>query len=316
MGGTVLEKPNDSYDFLVAKSEKWKKTVADLSRLRQTKLNILIQGETGTGKSTLAKFIHRMFRENSGPFLEINSGIFSNSLLTLGTRTTAFLDDLLRRSASGTIFFDDITTLSVHGQQCLHYLLHQRHLNNALAAQFLCGSSQSVLHAAKKGRFDQELFHLISGVIVTCPSLRNRPEDIPILADLFFRQTCHQMDWPQIPLPQQLLQQLSDHPWPGNVRQLKNLITNVTLKGKGEIKLSDLPKRFTNECKTNCDRNLTWVDKYQPMTWKQFRNTSDKAYLSKIIGICDGNISQASRLLEVDRTTLHKWIKAHNIARQ
>jgi DNA-binding NtrC family response regulator len=228
-------------------------------RLGESELPVLIAGETGTGKELAARTVHCFSRRRIGPFVPINCAAIKDTLLeseVFGHEKGAFTDavrtkpGVLERAEGGTLFLDEVGELPLAAQAKLLRVLEnktfsrlgdtrERHADVRLVA----ATNRNLEEEIGAGRFRQDLYFRLSGALLVVPPLRERPRETPILAQAFLRAACDVAKRPQKTLSDAALEALSKYSWPGNIRELKNLMEWVTATVSArEIE----PKHFEN----------------------------------------------------------------------
>jgi two-component system response regulator AtoC len=216
-----------------------------LSRAAQSDVSVLIVGETGVGKERMAETVHRRSRRASRPFLQLNCAALPETLLEselFGHEKGAFTGahgvkvGLLESTDGGTVFLDEIGELGLGTQAKLLRVLEERTLLRVggtkprqISVRFVTATNRDLIRESRDGRFRNDLYYRISGLVVRIPPLRQRQVEIEPLARHFLRQFCLTLEQPEPPLTPQALDALRDYGWPGNVRELKNVIERAAL---------------------------------------------------------------------------------------
>jgi len=236
-------------------------------RIAPTPVNVLIQGETGTGKEVLARFIHRCSDRSEQPFIAVNCGALPENLLEselFGHERGAFTGashtrrGIFEIADKGTLFLDEVGEASLAVQVKLLRLLETGQFRRVGGEQelktdvrIIAATNVPLEEAVRAGKFRADLFYRLDVISLTLPPLRERPEDIPVLADHFLRRAAG--DAP-VELSPEALSVLCSYHWPGNVRELHNAITRaVTIVGRGVIGAAHLPARTRMEGAAGAD---------------------------------------------------------------
>ena len=237
-------------DELVMKSPGMQRLGDLLNRMRNVDSPVLIEGETGTGKELVARIIHRESRRATGPFIVINCASLTPELLEVelfGAVEGAFTDldrdreGLLSAAESGTVLLDEVADLHPHVQAKLIRVLAEGTIRRIGAetktqvdVRFLFSTSKCLTDEVDADRFRVDLYHRIQVISVTVPPLRNRTEDLADLENAFILE--HDRNLPQIDDP--ILQELRDHSWTGNVRELRNVVQRLAIESTRHLHLS------------------------------------------------------------------------------
>ena len=226
------------------------RTLARLvARCQGTDLPVLIQGETGTGKERVARAIHDGSPRRASPFCAVDCASLPEGLLEaelFGSRAGSFTGGtedragILSQAAGGTVLIDDVGNLPLEGQSKLVRVLGEKKVRPlgadeevALDVRFLFSSAEDLEEKVRQGRFRADLFHRLNVLRIQVPALRERPEDFPSLVETLLAEEGS----PRPILESRVLERLRAHPWPGNVREMKNLLARLRLEGEGVITL-------------------------------------------------------------------------------
>jgi two-component system response regulator AtoC len=221
-----------------------------LSRAAQSDVTVLILGETGVGKERMAETVHRRSRRSARPYLQLNCAALPETLLEselFGHEKGAFTGahmakvGLLESTEGGTVFLDEIGELALGTQAKLLRVLEERTLLRVggtkprhISVRFVTATHRDLLREAREGRFRNDLYYRISGLVVRIPPLRQRLIEIEPLARHFLERFCKTLEQPQPFLTTEALAKLREYDWPGNVRELKNIIERAALMAASE----------------------------------------------------------------------------------
>jgi DNA-binding NtrC family response regulator len=296
--------------------------VLDTARdVTATDCNILITGESGTGKELMARYIHRHSRRAAATFLAINCGAFTEELLTselFGHEKGAFTGAVARKKGlvemadGGTLFLDEVTEMSPAMQVRLLRVLQEKEFmrvggTEAIRAdvRFLAATNRNVEEAVASGAFRQDLYYRLNVVTLDLPPLARRQEDIPLLAHFFLKKHAERMGKKVETISDEVLQLLSGYGFPGNIRELENLVERGVALAKGSVlEAAHLPEDLRR------------------MRLKVFRreagkipslDAQEKAYIRWVLDEVDGNRSRAAAILGIDRVSLWRKLKRYGI---
>lgn len=318
---------------LVGRSQAFIEVMKQVGRVSNTDLPVLLTGESGTGKELVASEIHHRSGRADQPFIAVNCGAIPGDLIDSevfghlkGSFTGADRDrrGLWEEADGGTIFLAEITeTHSSFQVKLLHALQtgetrrvgsHQVQRANV---RVIAASDRNVEKDVAAGRFRPDLFYRLNAVSIVLPPLRERPEDIPPLAQSFADRVYSLS--PPVKFSPEALTLLERYNWPGNIRELENVVVHAVAMCDGTIRPKDLPENVREysgrimeeenghivEEKTNGADQL--IEEWVPLSEIEGR------YVAKVLGHTRGNKQAAARVLRVDRKTLDRMIKRHNI---
>ncbi len=302
---------------LIGQSPAMKKIYSDIGKAAVAPATVLIMGESGTGKELVARAIHYNSKHASGPFVPVNCGGIPEGLLEselFGHVKGAFTGAICSRSGffqtaeGGTIFLDEIGEISLSMQVKLLRVLQDKEVcmvgasrPRSIDARIVAASNKDLNAMTEKDAFRKDLFFRLNVINITIPPLRERRDDVLLLANYFTSKYAKEYEKEPPVISDNAMEVLRDYPWPGNVRELENVIQRLTVMGDSDvIDVSDLPSlmRFSALRDTGLDRSLSEVE---------------AEYIRNVLVSVNGNKSRAAQILKIDRKTLREKIKKHNI---
>jgi DNA-binding NtrC family response regulator len=313
---------NDRFRFggLIGASAGMKRLFNTLELVSPMNSTVLIQGETGTGKELVARTIHHNSPRRDQPFVAFNAAAIPEGLVEAelfghvkGAFTGAINSRVGRFEAAdkGTLFIDEVSSMSMPLQAKLLRALQEREVERVgtskpmkINARVVAATNDDLLSMVGEGRFREDLYYRLNVVRVLLPPLRERREDIPVLAQHFVQESCASNGLAQKTLSQGALRLLMNYTWPGNIRHLQNAIEHgVTMSGDNrEIRPETLPDELLApsgltavQLPATTDEGINFVS-----TMTQVERELILRYLAK----ANGNKRQAARLLNLSRTTL------------
>ncbi len=314
---------------VLGRSEAFIAVMKQVGRVAGTNLSVLLTGESGTGKEVVASSLHSRSSRADQPFVAVNCGAISAELIeselfghTKGSFTGAERDrrGLWEEADQGTIFLDEITETTPAFQVKLLRALQQGEIRRVgsnvtqrVDVRVIAASNRDVEREVEAGRFREDLFYRLNAVSIPLPPLRQRREDILLLANSFAERVYSLS--PQVKFSLEALQFLEQYPWPGNVRELENAVVRATAICDGTIRVKDLPERIQNYFQTQSESSKTATGTSAPEAAEEWVPLSEVEgrYVARVLSHTRGNKQAAARLLEVDRKTLDRMIKRHNI---
>lgn len=299
-----------------------------LSRLQQiapSEASILLQGESGTGKTQLARMAHRISKRAHMPFVEVNCAAIPESLIeselfghVKGAFTGASQDRTGRFQSAhnGTLFLDEITEMPFHLQAKLLRAVQDQEFEMVgsdetikVDVRIISASNRNLKDMVNNDEFRSDLFYRLAVIPLTIPSLRNRPGDIPVLVDHFCqRLSLRGYNTSNLSCSAEAMKLMMDYPWPGNVRELENAVEHGVICSIGdEVGVKSLPQDIRDY------DSAGFVEK-QNVTPE--RREGDKLRSNIIIALeqCHGNKAKAAQLLGIDRSTLWRRMQKLNIS--
>ena len=313
---------------LVGRSVVFVEVMKQVGRVAATNLPVLLTGESGTGKELVASALHRRSDRAKKPFVAVNCGAIPAELIeselfghVKGSFTGADRDrrGLWEEADGGTVFLDEITETTAAFQVKLLRALQEGEIrrvgsNQTLSVdvRVLAASNSDVEQEVAAGRFRKDLFYRLNAVSIRLPPLRERREDILPLARSFAERV-YSLN-PVVKFSPEALETLERYSWPGNIRELENAVVRGAAMCDGTIRAQDLPERVRN-CGETKAPEVDLVDDWLGITDDQWPKLAEieGRYVSRVLDHTSGNKQAAARLLEVDRKTLDRMIKRHNI---
>ena len=310
-----------------------------IARIAPSDATVLVFGESGTGKEVAARCIHNLSNRRNAPFVAINCGALPADLLEselFGHKRGSFTgavrdkDGLFAAAHGGTLFLDEIGDAPASVQVKLLRVLQERNYlpvgstePRAADVRIIAATNRDLRADVEAGRFRDDLFYRIHVVPIAMPPLRERAEDIPLLAELFLTQAAakHAVQAPH--LSSEALQQLMKHAWPGNVRELANVVEGAALLAADGVLRTHhvqavLPRANEEATRSvrlsngkTALRAVTPPGNLPPM--REAREAFDRAYLEEALRRSGGNVSAASRLAGRNRTDFYDLMRRHGI---
>jgi DNA-binding NtrC family response regulator len=286
-----------------------------------TDSTVLIQGDSGTGKEVLARYIHQLSRRNEGPFLSINCGALPEGLLeselfghVKGSFTGAVRDKdgLFAAARGGSFFLDEIGETTPATQVKLLRVLQEREVlpvgsTEAIPVdvRVIAATNRNLEEEIRRGQFRSDLFYRLNVFSLLLPKLNERREDIPLLAESFLNRISKGRDHGACTLSQDALDAIMVYDWPGNVRELENALEHsAILTRDGEIKLDVLPNRVTEP------KSQPLVDE-RPVS-NPTLDAIERAYIMWVLQAQGGNKTRTAEALGIDPSTLYRKLARYD----
>jgi len=310
---------------LVGESPKIKAIYDKIDLLAQTDCTVLIQGESGTGKELAAGAIHYRSRRSKAPFMEINCASLPESLLEselFGFEKGAFTDakhkkkGLFELADGGTIFLDEIGEIPLSIQSKLLRFLEKKRFKRLgggedlkVDARIVAATNRDLSKAISEGAFREDLYYRLNVVTLYLPPLRERREDIILLADYFRDEFCRDMGRGRLSFSDEVAEILPTLPWRGNVRELRNVIERAVIFAKGDTITKDLlPQEMRNTRPEKLTDVVPAVGEAQSLLIEDALARVEREIIENALRQTEGNMSRAAKLLGISRFSLIRRI--------
>ncbi len=305
--------PATGYHGLIGNSEAMKNVFTAIARAARVSATVLITGESGTGKELVARAIHYSSPRASAPFVPVNCGGIPEGLLEselFGYVKGAFTGanetraGFFQTAAGGSIFLDEISEMTVAMQVKLLRVLQDKEVRMVgdtrpykVDVRIMAATNKDLLSLVQKGVFREDLFFRLNVLTITVPPLRERGDDVLLLARYFLEKFSREMGRAVPKFTDEALVALRRYEWPGNVRELENLIQRLLVMVDGDtIDIPDFPvhMRFSVLTERRLHRTLAEVE---------------QEHIRQVLASVDGNITRAAQILGIDRKTLRNKLK-------
>jgi DNA-binding NtrC family response regulator len=315
-------------------------------RVAATNATVLLTGETGTGKELVARALHRLSPRSTGPFVRVNCGALSESLLeselfghVKGAFTSAIENRTGRFEAAhgGTIFLDEINSVSYTLQVKLLRILQEHEFERVgdtrtiqVDCRIVAATNRDLLEEIERDHFREDLYYRLNVVPIYLPPLVDRREDIPPLVEYFASSYAVLNRRPVPTIPKESLAALKDYSWPGNVRELQNYVERAIVLSQVDILTLDLfppqvrglapvrvgrerPKDVESLCRELVARGMTDTDNSGTGVYDYVVSLAEKTLIQHVLSVCQGVQTKAAARLGINRNTLHKKIQDYGL---
>lgn len=321
---TLPNKPSKTIDSV---SDSFVKGISDASKklnqyvdlVAPTKMSVLITGNSGTGKEYVASSIHKASKRSSHPFIAVDCGAIPKEIASSeffghikGSFTGAVTDKVGHFEAAngGTLFLDEIGNLSYELQIQLLRALQERKIKPVgsnkeinVDIRVIAATNEDLSQAVKDGDFREDLYHRLNEFSIKAPPLRDRKEDLMLFANHFLEQANEELEKQVVGFTEEVMRYFMDYPWPGNLRELKNIVKRSVLLSQGDMILKDvLPK------------DILYARSAAKQSYKLFKNQNEQELILDALEKTNGNKAKAARLLSIDRKTLYNKLKQYDIS--
>ena len=324
-----------AYDFpnIVAKSGKMRSVLDIVSRIADTESTIYLQGESGTGKELIAKAIYLASSRRDKPFVAVNCAALPEPLLEselFGHEKGSFTGadkstrGLLSQANNGTFFLDDVGDMPLSIQAKLLRALQDKQFYPvgserpvAVNVRIIVATNKNLEEEVAKGNFRLDLFYRLHVIPIHLPPLRERKEDIPLLADRFLKQISQQMKKKIKGITPEAMRKLMLYDWPGNVRELENTLEYAVAMTRHDMLTEDsiLHTKGTTANSARTEDLATFVNgtKGPVKSYKSAKYEFEKGYLVHLLKLCGGKASEAAKLAGKSRTDFYELLRKHEI---
>jgi transcriptional regulator with PAS, ATPase and Fis domain len=310
----------EGWGEMLGVSPQMKEVFQVIRKVAPLDCNVLIQGESGTGKELVARSIHRQSARHDRPFVAFNCAGFTEELIASElfgyergafTGATATKIGLLETGHRGTVFMDEIGDMPLSMQGKLLRVIQEKRIfrvggNRPIQfdLRFIAASNKDLKRAMKEGRFREDLYFRMNVVQITLPSLLERKEDIPLLIQYFLAHYSHKFSKQVTGIEEKAREVLSTYSYPGNVRELQNIIERAVALAEGHtLTIGDLPLDL-QEYRDNADTAWTSLEE------------REREYVRKVLQFTRYNLGETARILALPRTTLWRKMRRYGLSRK
>ncbi|HEV8442095.1 MAG TPA: sigma-54 dependent transcriptional regulator [Steroidobacteraceae bacterium] len=308
---------------IIGESAAIRRLLAEADKVARTSASVLIGGESGSGKELLANYLHANSERAAQAFVKVNCSAIPESLLEselFGYERGAFTGAVAARKGffeaahRGSIFLDEIADLSAAAQAKILRVLQSGEFQRVgsehvttVDVRVLSGTHKDLKAAVAEGRFREDLYYRLNVVPLRMPSLRERPEDIPLLVAHLMGRLGQRNNLAHKPVDDEVFDELRRYSWPGNVRELQNVLERLMIMSGARITVLDLPEEIVAPERNGADR---------PSALKEFRDRAERDHIIGTLRRLGGNVSQAALELGVGRTYLHRRLAVLQITKK
>lgn len=324
---------------MIGTSPAMQKLFVDIDKVAPTKASVLMTGESGTGKELVSRAIHRLSPRNTAPFIKVNCAAIPRELIEselFGHEKGSFTGaqgrkrGFFEQAHGGTLFLDEIGDMDLAAQAKVLRALQSGEVVRVgsehviqVDVRVLAATNKDLKKSVSSGTFREDLYFRLDVFPIRVPALREHPEDIALLANAFVEAFCNENGFGIKRIDPSVYAALQDRKWPGNVRELKNVVERAAILSSDLITVADLPE---DPHQSPFDDDLEEPNRDLPrpsphaidggrLTLRAYREHAERSYIIDVLKEYDWNISKAAIALGVERTNLHKKIRAYTIKR-
>jgi two-component system nitrogen regulation response regulator NtrX len=338
---------------MIGHSAVLKRLFHDIEKVAPTKASVLITGESGTGKELISRAIHRLSPRTDGPFVRVNCAAIPRELIEselFGHERGAFTGaqqkkrGFFEQAHGGTLFLDEIGDMEIIAQAKVLRALQSGEISRVgsehvihVDVRVLAATNKELSKEVERGMFREDLFFRLAVFPLRSPALRERVEDIPLLADAFMEGFSRENGTKRKPIDDEVVRALASRKWPGNVRELKNVVERMAILSGDRVTIADLPEdphespfgedatgeHDAQDAADAVDDDAADAGRVAPalvpgakhLTLREYREQTERQYIVDTLRMAGWNISRTAVMLGVERTNLHKKIRAYAIKR-
>jgi two-component system, NtrC family, nitrogen regulation response regulator NtrX len=317
-------------DEMLGESPALRRLRDDIAKVAPTNGRVLVLGESGTGKELIAEELHRLSKRAAGPFVKVNCAAIPSELIEselFGHEKGSFSGAGARRRGQfevahgGTLFLDEIGDMSLSAQAKVLRALQTGEVTRVgsehaftVDVRVVAATNKDLEAEVREGTFREDLFFRLNVVPLCAPPLRERLEDVPLLAERFLQLALRENGMRPKPVDPAVYERLARHRWPGNVRELRNVCERMAIMSGDRITADDVPEVASARISPPPDGSAD-LSRYGAVPLKELRDLVERDYILKKLEEHEWNITQAAQALGVERTNLHKKIKQHGLSR-
>ncbi len=315
-----MTSPPESFYSIIGISEQMQKIYRTIEEIAETDVNVLIMGETGTGKELVARTIHKLSKRNNRPFTTVDCSSLTETLLQSelfghkkGSFTGAIKDKkgMFEEANGGTLFLDEIGDAPSSIQAGLLRVTDRGEIRRVgeteskkVDVRIISATNRDIEQAAMLREFREDLLYRLSQINITIPPLRERKIDIPLLLKHYLKIFSENKEKKVQGFDENAMRILRNYPFPGNIRELKNIVEISLIRCKGKyINQKDLPEEIRNEKKA------------ETPSWDKIKTTWRKETIIEALQDSGGSVTEAAKTLKISRRHLYRLIKEHDIKR-
>lgn len=317
--------------FVEGESGSSKEVQKYIDLIAPTNLSVIVEGESGTGKEYVSRLIHQKSNRHDQPFVALDCGALSDDLAgseLFGHQKGAFTGALQDKDGQfiaangGTLFLDEIGNLSYEIQMKLLRAIQERTIRKIgsnkdiqVDVRLIVATNENLEQAVRQGDFREDLYHRLNEFQIKVPALRERADDIPLFVNHFLSQSNRELNKEVEGVEEDVMQRLKEYHWPGNIRELKNVIRRSVLLTPGDnITLDTLPPEISSPVSSEVSRdNSSASAQSNSPDLKAIQEKTERALIEETLVKVKYNKTLAAKMLNIDRKTLYNKLKRYNL---
>lgn len=314
-------------EMIFGESRKMREILALIDRVASADSRVLITGENGTGKELAAKAIHRKSRRRDKPLVEVNCAAIPTELIESElfghekgsfTGATAQRIGKFEQADGGTIFLDEVGDMSLAAQAKVLRVLEEGKIERVggsktigVDVRVIAATNKNLPEEIAKGNFREDLYHRLNVIPLHVPPLRERREDIPVLAKAFIEEVCARYGMPLKTMTDRAVQLLTASEWRGNVRELRNMVERLVIMSPGGTIDGAVLETNRSERGSDLDSIVS-----ASKTFQDFKDRAERAYIKHMLELNNWNISKTAEAIDIQRSHLYSKMKKYGLERE
>lgn len=324
----VLRRKAGKTREIIGESPAIQKIKDTIDRVAPTEARVLVTGENGTGKELVARWIHEKSNRAAGPLVEVNCAAIPSELIEselFGHEKGAFTSAIKQRigkfeqANGGTLFMDEIGDMSLSAQAKVLRALQESRITRVggdkdilVDVRVVAATNKDLLKEVEEGRFRMDLYHRISVILIHVPSLNDRSDDVPLLAEKFVKEICEDYGIPKKIITPKAFEELKVMKWDGNIRELRNVMERLVILSDHKITETEVRSFVTNTQAKDTPTDLfEQFDKFQ-----DFKEHIEKLFIEHKLKKFNWNVSKSAEVLDIQRSHLYNKIEKYDLRRQ
>ncbi|MCS6917574.1 MAG: sigma-54 dependent transcriptional regulator [Chitinophagales bacterium] len=324
----VLKRKVSGTREMLGRSPAIERIRSKIEKVAPTDARVLITGENGTGKELVARWIHEKSARASGPLVEVNCAAIPGELIEselFGHEKGAFTSAIKQRigkfeqANGGTLFLDEVGDMSLSAQAKVLRALQENKITRVggdrdipVDVRVIAATNKDLLREADRGNFRLDLYHRLSVIIIHVPTLNERKEDIPILAERFMQEICEEYGIPRKTITPKAMEELMNINWTGNIRELHNVIERLVILSENKITEQDvLAYAVANITKDPLEALFNRFEKFA-----DFRDEMEKKFIEYKLRVNNWNVSKTADEIDMQRSHLYSKMEKYGLRRE
>ena len=323
----LSQESDDDERELIGRSPAMENLRQLIRKVARTQATVLIHGESGTGKELVARWVHEKSNRSQSPLIEVNCAAIPGELIEselFGHEKGAFTSAIKQKlgkfelANGGTLFLDEIGDMSLSAQAKVLRALQENRITRVggdkdilVDVRVIAATNKDLTREIEEGRFRMDLYHRLSVILIHVPSLHERADDIPQLADRFVREVCEDYGIPKKVITPKALEELKTMRWDGNIRELRNVMERLVILSDQKITEDEVKSFVTNtQAKETPTDLFEQFDKFQ-----DFKEHIEKLFIEHKLRKFNWNVSKTAEVLDIQRSHLYNKIEKFDLRR-